>query len=220
MEAFMKRLLLTGLLLAAAFANPMQADFFQCPPACAGSDNADVMIGSPAMDGIVGGNGNDLIFGGDNRDVLGGEGDDDLIFGGLGGDTLNGGPGNDTLIPGPDESPFIQEPFGEAGNDTIIVLVGETVNCQDIRGGTDFDVLHLIGFGPYIAEYPYGAAEPIEIGSYIAIHDPIAGGYIFAEVQDADGSSVDRINGLATPNVTVLDNATYNQFFNQNCTAI
>jgi hypothetical protein len=221
MEVNVKRFLLAGLLLAAMFSNPMQADFFQCPPACIGSDNADIMNGSPVADNIEAGLGNDIIFGGDGRDILlNGQGDDDLIFGGLDTDILDGEAGNDTFVPGPDDANDVQFSNGMTGNDTFIVLVSETVNCQYLHGNEGFDVTHLIGFGPYIAEYPFGAAEPIAIGSAIVLQDPIAGGYIFIPVEDANGSSMDRINGLPTPNATVLDPTTAGQIELQNCTFI
>jgi hypothetical protein len=212
----MKRLLLIALLLAAVLALPIQAEFFQCPPNCVGSANADVINGSPIADNIAGGLGNDLIFAGDGRDVtLMGQEDDDLIFGGLGSDLILGGPGNDTLIPGPDDAVELQSSAGEVGNDIFIVLVGETVNCQLLVGNEDFDILHLIGFGPYIAEFPFGLPEPIEDLSAIVVQDPIAGGYIIISVGDVNG--IERINGLATPNVTWMDNDTLTQFIIANC---
>jgi hypothetical protein len=216
----MKKLLLTGLLFASVFVLPIQADFIQCPGfvECFGSDNADVINGSPVNDGIGGLLGNDIIFGNDGRDGLTGGAGNDVLFGGLGSDSLSGSEGNDTLIPGPDDAGAEQDSNGGAGNDTIIVLVGETVLCQTIRGREDFDVLHLIGFGPYIAEFPYGAPEPITLFSHIVIQDPIAGGYILVEVTDANANrSIERINGLASPNVTVIDFAALQAFLAQNC---
>ena len=216
----MKRFLLTGLLFVALFALPMQADFFQCPPDCSGSNNADVMNGSPGDDSIEALAGNDIIFGNGGRDELDGDQDNDILFGGPDSDDLDGTGGNDTLIPGPDDEQFFQISFGGEGNDTFIVLVSETVNCQTIVGNEGFDVLHLIGFGPYIAEYPFGAPQPIEDFSYIVIQDPIAGGFIFIEVEDDMGSSIDRITGLPMPNITVLNNADTISFSDQNCVGL
>jgi hypothetical protein len=213
----MKKLLLIAMLLAAVLAQPTQAEFFQCPPNCIGSANADVINGSPIINVIAGGLGNDIIFGGDAKDSLSGEGGDDLIFGGLGSDQSFGGLGNDTLIPGPDDATVLQNTVGGEGNDTFIVLVGETVICQFIFGEPDYDVLHLIGFGPYVAEFPYGAVTPIAAGSSVVIQDPITGGYIFVFVSDQVTDNLELINGLATPNVTVLDAAAFGTFFALNC---
>jgi hypothetical protein len=212
----MKRILLTLFLFTAVFAIPIHADFIQCSPACAGSDNADVINGSPEGDLISGNDGNDLILGGDGRDGIDGNEGNDLIFGGLGSDLIAGSEGNDTIFPGPDNVLDVQESAGGIGNDTFIVLVGETVNCQVIRGQEDFDVLHLIGFGPYVAEYPFGEVAPIEIGSVVVIQDPITGSYIFVRVEDGP-DNVERINGLATPNVTLLDSTAATEFLGQHC---
>jgi hypothetical protein len=213
----MKKLFLIAMSFAAVLTLPTQGEFFQCPPACAGSPNADVMNGSPNIDAITGGPGNDIIFGGDAFDTLVGEDGNDLIFGGRDWDTLVGGPDNDTILPGPDGNEELQTSTGDAGNDSFIVLVGETANCQQIFGGADFDVLHLIGFGPYVAEYPYGQPEPVAFPSFIVIQDPVAGGHIFVIVGD-DPENLERINGLSSPNVTLLDNPAVEIFADQNCT--
>jgi Ca2+-binding RTX toxin-like protein len=201
---------------------PIEADFFQCPPACVGSDNADVMNGSTLMDEIFGGLSNDLIFGSDGRDFLVGEDGNDLIFGGLDSDISFGLDGNDTLIPGPDDAEQFQTSQGDAGSDTFILLAGETVNCQQIFGGqvgmNGYDVLHLIGFGPYVAEFPFGLTPPVASGTAVVIQDPIAGGFIFASITDQDAfQNLNRINGLPTPNVTVLAPTAADEFFQQNC---
>ena len=46
---------------------------------------------------------------------------------------MYGQDGNDTILPGPDGvDTVIQRSTGELGNDTFILLVGETANCQEV----------------------------------------------------------------------------------------
>jgi hypothetical protein len=216
----MKKWLLTAYLFGIVLALPTQADFFQCVAMviCNGSLNADVMNGSSGEDDIRASVGNDIIFGGDGRDGLDGQDHDDFILGGLGSDQLFGFSGNDVIVPGPDDAGEVQSSAGFTDNDTFIVLVSETINCQLINAGDGFDVLHLIGFGPYVVEFPYGAVSPIAVDSAIIIQDPIAGGYIIVRVSDQGPNSLERINGLDTPNVTVLDPTASANFFSANCT--
>jgi Ca2+-binding RTX toxin-like protein len=216
----MKRLLLVAILFAAVLALPIQADFFQCVGlvVCIGSNNADVMNGSLTDDDINGQSENDIIFSRAGRDVVDGDKDDDIIFSGLGSDRVFGELGDDMIAPGPDDEQEMQFANGNQGNDSFFVFVGETSNCQFIVGETGFDVLQLIGFGPYVAEYPYGAAEPIVPSSFIIIQDPIASGYVFIDVEKEEGSSIERIIGLASPVVTVVDSAGVNVFVDKNCT--
>jgi hypothetical protein len=175
-----------------------------------------VINGTLGNDGIDGQAGNDVIFGGDGIDGMAGVQGNDLIFGGLGSDNIFGNSDNDTLIPGPDETDVIQISNGGDGNDTFIVLVGETINCHEIDGGPDFDVMHLIGFGPHVADFPYGATTPIASNSQIMINDPIAGGYIFVLVENGE-DSLERITGLPSPIVSILDSAAAATFRGQNC---
>jgi hypothetical protein len=216
----MKKLLLVAILLTAVFSLQSQADFFQCPPSCTGSDNDDVVIGSAAEDDIDAGPGNDFIFGGDSRDILEGGDGNDVIFGGLGSDLLVGIDGDDTLLPGPDSTDRVQNSLGNVGNDTFIIFAGETVNCQFIRGERDFDVLHLIGFGPFIAEYPFGAELPFPDEAWIIFQDPIAGGFILVQADRPKDNigGIERIHGLPTPNVVPVDLDTgFVPFVDANC---
>jgi Ca2+-binding RTX toxin-like protein len=212
----MKRLLLAVILFAAVLTLPTQADFFLCNPNCTGTPNADLMNGTDANNAMGDVAGNDIMFGGDGIDSMNGDQGDDIMFGGNDWDIIFGGPGNDTLLPGPDGMESIQQTPGGAGNDMFIVLVGETSNCQIIFGDPDFDVLHLIGFGPYVTEYPFSQPEPVVFPSWVVIQDPVAGGFIFVMIGDGPGS-LERINGLPSPNITVLDDAAYGTFQNQNC---
>ena len=83
------------------------------------------------------------------------------------------------------------------------------------------DVLHLIGFGPYIANYPYGQPEPVPFPSYVVIQDPVAGGYILVLFgETASAQSLERITGLPSPNAIVLDEAEQQAFRTQNCSSV
>ena len=214
----MRKLVLIAMMFAAVTALPIQADFFQCVPGpqCNGSPNNDLMNGSPGPNVMSGGAGNDLMIGGIGKDRLLGDDGDDLIFGGLDSDIIEGDAGNDTIVPGPDDAEDPSLLAGTDGNDTFIVLAGETINCRLINGGPDFDALHLIGFGPYAADFPYGLPEPVAT-SLLVIQDPVAGGYLFVFVGSV-GSSTERINGLPSLNFLVLDIPAYEAFATQNCT--
>jgi hypothetical protein len=219
-RVFMRRLSISLILLMSLFALPSQGNFFQCigVAQCDGSANADVMVGDDTDNLIFGFAGNDILFGKAGRDTLRGQEGDDVLFGGTGSDDIDGNQGNDTLLPGPDDAGNPQGSVGLDGNDRFIVLAGETVNCQIISGGPDIDELHLIGFGPYVAEYPYGATPPFN-SSAIVIQDPVAGGFIFVLVFDNIGLTgvVERITGLPTPNVAVLPDGEWQTFQNANC---
>lgn len=212
----MKRLLLALILFAAVLTLPTQADFFDCTGLlnCGGSPNPDILCCGGAMNGLAG---NDILIGNDLINESFGEEGDDVIFGGAEWDRSIGGPGHDTILPGPDGMGANQDSVGGAGNDTFIVLVGETANCQEIFGDQDFDVLHLVGFGPYIAEYPFGQIAPVAIG-WVVIQDPVAAGYIFVRIIEGSDFNFERINGLPSPNVTILDDGDFPAFRDQNCT--
>jgi hypothetical protein len=213
----MKKLLLTALLFAAVLVLPTQADFFQCPPACTSGDNDSIVNGSSNAELLEGGDGNDVIFGGAGRDRIEADGGNDVTFGGLDSDDIVLGEGNDLSLPGPDDDVDIQHSEGGEGNDSFIILAGETVNCQRILGDEGFDVLHLIGFGPYALEHPFGLPEPLPDDSTIVVQDPIAGGYIIVNV---DFRPLERINGLPSPNVMLLGDNPTAEFINQNCNDI
>jgi hypothetical protein len=215
----MKKLLLITILLSSIFTLTSQADFFLCILNCFGSEKDDFMQGSNDDDEIIGGFGSDLIFGADGRDLVAGQQDDDILFGGMGSDMVLGEQGNDTIFPGPDDMYELQIAGGGIGNDTFYVFAGETVNCQFIVGDIDFDELFLIGFGPYSAEFPYGATGPIETGSNIIIQDPIAGGFLFVSISDND-SNMERIYGLTSPNVSILNTDETDEFSSMNCNRV
>ena len=90
-----------------------------------GSNEADIMHGTPGADQIGGYGDDDIIFGEAGDDVLYGADGADLVSGGDGADTLHGGDGDDDLR-------------GEAGDDR---LFGH--NDQDrLHGGDGDDTLH------------------------------------------------------------------------------
>jgi Ca2+-binding RTX toxin-like protein len=222
-----RHMLMLGVLtftVAGLMVAPIQANFVLCP-AAGGScnaddgttDNADVIMGSPNNDDIEGQGGNDVIFAGPGNDGVDGDNGgavpgNDLVFGGPGSDDLNGLEGNDTLFPGPDGGPnsLVQYINGNEGNDTTNVLVSDISSCLVILdtpefGGTSgLDVVNLIGFGPYSVKKPFG--QPDFAGTWVHLTDPIAGGDIFIQVSLDDDVGIETINGLLSPNVTILPN--------------
>jgi hypothetical protein len=192
---------------------PISADFVQClGDACDGTDNPDIINGSPLLDIIDGFPGDDIIFGGAGPDEIVGDEGNDLIFGGMDSDAIGGDLGNDILFPGPDTTEFSQIAFGGEGNDVFNVLVGDVSACLIIRGGEGFDVVNLIGFGPYIAEEPFG---PLLVEGWVRIVDPVAGGKIFINVgqgfvlnkSQPKDDKIEKINGLLFPDVIILTEA-------------
>ena len=81
-----------------------------------GTDNADVIIGTP---------GDDVLNGGDSNDVIYGLGGNDTINGGTGSDTIEGGAGADTIN-------------GDSGSDTINGGIGN----DEIDGGLGDDIIN------------------------------------------------------------------------------
>lgn len=99
-----------GMILRANTANDFK------PPECAalnlnnivvgsgtinGTNQNDLILGSPFIDTVNGRNGSECILGGGGNDYIDGRQGNDVLLGGPGDDTLIGGPGNDTLIGGP-----------------------------------------------------------------------------------------------------------------------
>lgn len=81
-----------------------------------GTNNNDLILGSPGADTINGRQGGDCILGGGGNDV---------IYGFVGNDVLLGGPGDDTL-------------YGDQGNDVLIGGDGYD-NCYGGGGADTFD---------------------------------------------------------------------------------
>ena len=91
-----------------------------------GLNGDDIIYGLAGDDIICGGNGQDQIFGGDDNDILSGDNARDFVNGGHGDDLLLGENGPDTL----DGGPGVDELRGGRGPDTC--QNGETlVDCED-----------------------------------------------------------------------------------------
>ena len=99
-----------------------------------GGDDDDTLIGDTGTDSLSGGAGNDSLDGGADDDTLDGGDGDDTLTGGAGNDALASGLGTD-VIDGGDDQDTITLVEGESDND--VVAGGE--------GGTDFDILNLVG---------------------------------------------------------------------------
>ncbi|WP_322508387.1 calcium-binding protein [Anaerolinea sp.] len=80
-----------------------------------GTNQNDLILGSPFVDIINGRNGAECILGGGGDDYIEGRQGNDVILGGPGDDNLFGGPGNDYLIGGPGND-YCE---GGAGTDTF-----------------------------------------------------------------------------------------------------
>ena len=95
-----------------------------------GTNNNDVLIGTPADETIEGLDGNDILIGlGGNDDLQGGSGVD-AIFGGLGNDFLEGNKGDDFM-------------FGGLGND---ILEWDNGDGTDLMiGGAGYDTINVNG---------------------------------------------------------------------------
>jgi hypothetical protein len=214
----LKRILIAGLLISMIGALTIQADFVQCDASgnCPGTPNVDLINGTIGEDTLDGEAGNDIMFGSDGIDELNGADGDDIAFGGAGSDSIATDNDNDIIFPGPDDFSMTQFSGGGGGNDVFNVLVGETQNCQLLRGGSGLDTVNLIGFGPHVLTHPF-SADPIAPDSVLILQDPIALGYIFILVTNQDTSTVELINGMPTPTATIVDNATWNQFQGENC---
>jgi hypothetical protein len=205
-----KNLVLIGLLSLLFFVpttSQLEANFVQCPGGpCDDAEgttiNADVINGTPLTDAIDAQGGDDVVFGGAGTDGIDGRAGDDLLFGGQDSDEIEGGGGNDIILPGPDDSEFHQYIEMNDGNDVVNVLVTEITTCLFILDGDGFDVVNLVGFGPYSAALPFG--QPGFGIGYVYVVDPITGGEIFIWVSENTEDSIDVINGLPSPNVTIL----------------
>jgi Ca2+-binding RTX toxin-like protein len=203
----MKRLILIsifGLMLMALGQTDLQGDFIQCPgDVCGGTIGDDLINGTLEEDTIGADDGNDIVFGNGDDDSLNGRNGNDLLFGGPGNDELDGGSGDDIMLAGLDRGMGFQNVQGSDGNDTTFVFVGETSGCLKIEESFGFnDVVHLVGFGPYSASSPFN--QPGFVEAWLHIVDPITGGDIIMEILEANNGGIDTVNGLLTPNVTII----------------
>jgi Ca2+-binding RTX toxin-like protein len=92
-------------------------------PDVVGTDDDDVLDGTPGNETITGGDGDDRINAMGGNDVVSGGDDDDIIFSGAGNDIVDGG----------DDDDFI---FGDAGDDVITGGKGD----DKVKGGEGNDV--------------------------------------------------------------------------------
>ncbi len=97
------------------------------PEACAALSLSNLVVGSGILNGT---NNNDLILGSPGNDVIRGNRGGDCILGGGGNDTLYGDQGNDVLIGGPDDDVL----YGDQGGDVLIGGGGYDI-CDGGRGG-------------------------------------------------------------------------------------
>jgi hypothetical protein len=164
--------------------------------------NDDVIMGTPSGDNIGGDDGNDVVFGGDGQELISGGLGNDSMFGGLASDELFGNAGNDFLLPGPDDMVLTQIVNGNADNDKIITFVGETTYCLLILDSGGQDSVQMLGFGPYVAEKPFGQSGFGD--GFIIVPDPIAGGVISIAVHENDDGGIETIYGLPTPNPAIV----------------
>jgi Ca2+-binding RTX toxin-like protein len=111
----------------------------------------DVILGAGGDDTICAGDGDDVIFagpgndyvdGGNGEDLISGESGDDSLHGGADNDSVFGGTGNDFIVDGGGSYATL---YGDAGNDSIFVPVGDSPSWgSEIWGGPGDD---LIGGG-------------------------------------------------------------------------
>jgi Ca2+-binding RTX toxin-like protein len=226
---------LCGLMVLGLTSIPLQADFIQCPTTtgvCPGTNNADVINGTPSFNNITGLDGDDSIFAGDNptptnngavmdKESVGGlmfgvnyldtQNFADIISGGPGNDFISGGPGhdyiygdagNDLLLPNTDTLHYGQIVYGGPGNDTIIVSAGDVTSCLIIFGGPGSDSVNFLGYGPFSVSQAFGIVPVGWTPGFIHLQDPIGGGDVFIEVFENGGEGVETINGLFSPDVT------------------
>jgi hypothetical protein len=212
------RALVLLLILISFLASPAtEANFIQCLGGdCDGTGGDDFINGTALVEIVDSMDGNDLIFSGGEFDTINSGNDDDTIFSGAASDTILSGNGNDIIFGGPDGFNSIQ--FADGGNDddTFFVFAGETSNCYQIYGEAGFDVVHLIGFGPFVDEFPFGA-ENFDQGAAVIVEDPIAGGLIFIFVTDTEPGTTELIRGLPTPEAVITDKDAVQQIRNERC---
>lgn len=99
-----------------------------------GNGKANILNGGAGDDTITGLGGDDVINGGAGNDSLLGNGGNDVINGDAGNDSLYGGAGADVLDGGFVDNnndgidDFVDELYGEGGNDTLVVHWGNLAN--------------------------------------------------------------------------------------------
>ena len=205
MNKHLLKLTALALITIGLFAAPSQADFVMCITGvnCNGTVNNDIIMGTATGGGISASDGDDVIFGGDGPELMNGGTGNDFMSGGLASDELFGNAGNDILLPGPDDLILTQIASGNADNDKIITFVGETAYCLLILDAGGQDSVQLLGFGPYVAEKPFG--QPGFGDGFIIVPDSIAGGVISIAVHEDDDVGIETVYGLPAPNAVIVD---------------
>ncbi len=111
-----------------------------------GTENGELLAGSPQTDELYGLAGDDTINGLESGDLISGNQGNDIIDGGAGGDTMRGGKGNDNLFGGAGSDDI----YGDVGSDTltggegfdnfVLEREGEPVGIDDADVITDFNI--------------------------------------------------------------------------------
>jgi Ca2+-binding RTX toxin-like protein len=122
-----------GALLALGAAPQQENEPIEEPPRChgrlaklIGTEEAEVIHGTPGRDVIWGGGGDDTIIGSLGNDLICGGPGADLIHGGRGNDTVDGGAGDDDMV------------IGDLGDDHVL---GGPGRFDEVAGSLGIDVL-------------------------------------------------------------------------------
>ena len=97
-----------------------------------GTDNSELLIGTPADDSINAKKGDDVVWAGDGNDIVNGGDGNDTLYGEQGNDTINGGAGIDTIYGGDGNDSLT----GAEGNDILVAGRGD----DTLTGGGQADV--------------------------------------------------------------------------------
>ena len=137
-------------------------DAFQANNRFTGSNQSDLIYGTPLGDLLVGNAGNDELYGGEGNDsIIGGKGSDnlygqgqnDFIDGGKGHDVIYGGWGDDVLV-------------GGSGTDHLVG--GQNNDIFKFAYGSDVDIVHDFTSGDKIDLTDFGFSSSEELQSYIS----------------------------------------------------
>lgn len=125
----------------------------------------NLVFGGAGQDRIYTGRDNDTVYGGDGNDIVDGEEGDDIIYGGAGADQLFGGDGRDTFYM--QDGDFAQGDHVDGG-----------------RGGDDYDVLDLTGYGWSRVQITYTSSD--RESGYVTFRDEngaVLGTMTFTEIE-------------------------------------
>ena len=122
--------------------------------AIVGTEEDDLLFGTPEAESIDGLGGNDIIIAGDGDDTLEGGAGDDFIDAEAGDDLASGGVGNDIIVAG-------------AGDDTIVASAGFDIIIGD-DGTSDLDDIDTVDFSSFGAGASSGVIADLSLGTAIA----------------------------------------------------